>query len=125
MLINKKIELEEEKKDYDNKVKNGENDINNKLKKIMNRLQQQKANEDSLQKFQQSLPRPLDDDHNCLIQQNNKITKQLVKYEKLCAEALKAKSTREKDLYDMYYKWQQKQTNKAAVAKKKEECVIY
>jgi hypothetical protein len=39
MLINKKIELEDEKKDYDNKVKNGENDINSKLKKIMNRLQ--------------------------------------------------------------------------------------
>ena len=39
MLINKKIELEDEKTDYDNKVKNGENDINNKLKKITNRLQ--------------------------------------------------------------------------------------
>ena len=37
--MNKKIELEDEKKDYDKKKKNGENDINNKLKKITNRLQ--------------------------------------------------------------------------------------
>ena len=34
MLLNKKGELEEEKKEYDNKVKNGENDIANKFKKM-------------------------------------------------------------------------------------------
>jgi len=33
------------------------------------------------------------------------------------------KSTREKDLYEMYYKWEKKQAVKSTV--KKEECAIY
>jgi hypothetical protein len=43
-----------------------------------------------------------------------------VKYEKLCSDALKANSTREKELYDAYYNWEKKQANKAAASKKKE-----
>lgn len=61
--------------------------------------------EDEVTRLEESLPRPLDDDYNCLIEQNNKITKELVKYEKLCSEALKAKSVREKELYEAYYNW--------------------
>jgi len=49
-----------------------------------------------LNKYEEELPRPLDEDYEQLEQQNAKITKELVKYEKLCSEALKAKSTREK-----------------------------
>lgn len=43
----------------------------------------------------------------------------------MCGEAIKAKSAREKELYDAYYKWEKKETNKAAIKKKKEECEIY
>ena len=71
------------------------------------------------------MPRPLDDDYNCLVDQNNKINKELLKYEKPCSEALKAKSTREKVLYDEYYKWEQKENRKTEVTKKKDDCLIY
>jgi hypothetical protein len=54
--------------------------------------------EEQLTKLEESLPRPLDDDYNCLVDQNNKINKELLKYEKMCVEALKSKSTREKEL---------------------------
>jgi hypothetical protein len=90
-----------------------------------NKLNENRMAEEEVQRLEDSLPRPLDDDYSCLVEQNNKITRELVKYEKLCAEALKAKSTREKELYEAYYNWEKKQTSKAAVAKKKEECAIY
>ena len=125
MLKNKRVELEEQKREYDNKIKNGENDISNKMKRMDNKNNENKIFEEQVTKLEESLPRPLDDDYNCLIEQNNKITKELVKYEKLCSEALKAKSVREKELYEAYYNWQKKQSSKAAVAKKKEECTIY
>ncbi len=89
------------------------------------RLAENRMGEEELQRLEESLPRPLDDDYNCLVEQNSKITRELVKYEKLCGEALKAKSTREKELYEAYYNWEKKQTSKAAVTKKKEECNIY
>ena len=84
-----------------------------------------KALEESITKLEESLPRPLDDDHDCLIDQNNKINKELIKYEKLCSEALKAKSTREKELYDAYYKWEKKETTKSEISKKKDDCLIF
>ena len=50
----------------------------------------------------------------------------MVKYEKLCQEALKSKSKKEKDMYDEYYKWEEsqliKQSSKNA---KKDDCTIY
>lgn len=61
-----------------------------------NKTNENKMAEEEIQRLEDSLPRPLDDDYNCLVEQNNKITKELVKYEKLCSEALKAKSMREK-----------------------------
>lgn len=70
-----------------------------------NKNNENKIFEDEVTRLEESLPRPLDDDYNCLIEQNNKITKELVKYEKLCSEALKAKSVREKELYEAYYNW--------------------
>lgn len=33
-----------------------------------------------IKKLEEELPRPLDDDYNCLLEQNNKITKELVKF---------------------------------------------
>lgn len=38
MLKNKKLELEEEKKEYDTKIKNSENDFQNKSKKMENKI---------------------------------------------------------------------------------------
>lgn len=70
-----------------------------------NKTNENKIFEEEVTRLEESLPRPLDDDYNCLIEQNNKITKELVKYEKLCSEALKAKSVREKELYEAYYNW--------------------
>ena len=70
-----------------------------------NKNNENKIFEEEVTRLEESLPRPLDDDYNCLIEQNNKITKELVKYEKLCSEALKAKSVREKELYEAYYNW--------------------
>ena len=81
--------------------------------------------EQGVEKMEDSLPRPLDDDYNCLVDQNNKINKELLKYEKLCSEALKAKSTREKELYDEYYKWEKKENTKTELTKKKDDCLIY
>ena len=64
--------------------------------------------EESAKELEEVLPRPLDDDYNCLVDQNNKITKQLVKFEKLCSETMQKKSISEKELYDAYYKWEHK-----------------
>lgn len=75
------------------------------MKRMENKINENKIFEDEVTRLQESLPRPLDEDYNCLIEQNNKITKELVKYEKLCSEALKAKSVREKELYEAYYNW--------------------
>ena len=35
---------------------------------------------EAVTKLEESLPRPLDDDHNCLLDQNNKINKELLKF---------------------------------------------
>jgi hypothetical protein len=42
----------------------------------------------------------------------------------MCSEALKAKSTREKELYEAYYKWEKKESVKSTVGKK-EDCAVY
>jgi hypothetical protein len=96
MLRNKHQELEEEKKDYETRNKASENDYNNKWKKMEMRISENLVTAEQLVRLEESLPRPLNDDYSLLEEQNNKITKELVKFEKLCAEALKAKSTREK-----------------------------
>jgi hypothetical protein len=36
--------------------------------------------EEEVVRLEESLPRPLDDDYNCLVDQNSKINKELVKY---------------------------------------------
>ena len=36
--------------------------------------------DEAVTKLEESLPRPLDDDHNCLVDQNNKINKELLKF---------------------------------------------
>jgi hypothetical protein len=49
-----------------------------------------------------------------------------VKYEKLCQETLKAKSKKEKDMYDEYYKWEERQLQKQSQkTAKKDDCSIY
>lgn len=116
--------MEDVKKKNDHKIKVEENDISQKEKKFEIKAVQQKAMEEQLTKLEESLPRPLDDDYNCLVDQNNKINKELLKYEKMCVEALKSKSTREKELIQAYEKWETKQTVKTH-AKKKEDCQIY
>lgn len=83
-----------------------------------------RAMEEEVKKLEESLPRPLDDDYNCLEDQNNKINKELLKYEKMVSEALKAKSAREKELIEAYEKWEKKETVKSQV-KKKEDCCVY
>ena len=67
MLKNKQLELETQKKDYENKIKNGEHDIGNKMKRIENKLTENKLFEEEVTKLEDSLPRPLDDDYNILI----------------------------------------------------------
>ena len=39
--------------------------------------------------------------------------------------AVKAKSTREKQLYEAYYKWEKKENTKTEISKKKDDCRIY
>jgi hypothetical protein len=68
----------------------------------------------------------LEEDFKALTDENEKITKELVKYEKLCQEALKSKSKKEKDMYDEYYKWEDRQMVKQAPkTDKKDDCNIY
>ena len=55
------------------------------MKRMENKINENKIFEEEVTRLQESLPRPLDEDYNCLIEQNNKITKELVKYEKLCS----------------------------------------
>lgn len=124
VMRSKKKQLQDEKKEYDHKIRITQNDMNAKEKRFEHKLIELKAMEEELKLLEERLPRPLDDDYNCLVDQNSKINKQLVKFEKLCGEALKAKSTREKELYDAYYKWEKKEVVKATVAKK-EDCRIY
>jgi chromosome segregation ATPase len=85
VLKAKKNELEEEKKQKDHKIKVEDNDIAHKEKKFEHKMAELKALEESIIKLEESLPRPLDDDYNSLTEQNNKINKELLKYEKLAS----------------------------------------
>lgn len=124
VLKAKKAELEEQKKNQDHKNKVEENDISNKQRRFQHKIAEITAIEEEVKKLEETLPRPLDDDYNCLVDQNNKINKQLLKYEKLASEALKAKSAREKELIEAYEKWEKKETVKSQL-KKKEDCCVY
>ena len=58
-----------------------------------------------LKNMEEQLPPPLEDDFKLLEDENKKITKQLLKYEKLCNEAIQIKSKKERDIYEQYYQW--------------------
>lgn len=117
LLRNKQNELEQQKKENESKVRVADNDYANKLRRFEAKQAEISELQTEIGKLEESLPRPLDDDYNMLLEQNNKITKELVKFEKQCAEALKAKSTREKELYEAYYNWEKKEAVRANTKK--------
>jgi hypothetical protein len=53
------------------------------------------------------------------------MTKDLVKYEKLCNDAVKSRSQREKEMYREYYQWEQQKRREVEATQKEEECRIY
>ena len=55
--------------------------------------------EGDLKKLETTLPPSLEEDFEHLEFENQKITKELVKYDKLCNEAIKVKSKREREIY--------------------------
>lgn len=54
------------------------------------------------------------------------MTKDLVKYEKMCNDVVKARSQREKEMYREYYAWEEQKIEEIEETEKsKEECCIY
>lgn len=54
------------------------------------------------------------------------MTKDLVKYEKMCNDVVKARSQREKEMYREYYAWEEQKIEEIQETEKsKEECCIY
>lgn len=80
VLKNKQAELEEERKEQESKLKSNEHDLDHKNKKMGKKMSTLEIEEEAIQKLEESLPRPLDDDFGCLEEQNAKITKELVRY---------------------------------------------
>lgn len=80
VLNSKKAELEEEKKRNEHKVRVEEKDVKSKDKRFQHKIVELEAMETQVKQLEEGLPRPLDDDYNCLVEQNNKINKELLRF---------------------------------------------
>lgn len=119
MLNNKRNEMIETTKKENARLAALQTDIDKRARKLEVIARDVGNLELSLSGLEKTLPASLEADYRFLQEQNARITGDLVKYEKMCIDAVKARSKKEKEMYQEYYEWENQRREEIEAIQKK------